>query len=116
MAKDEKTEKATPKRRQEARKKGQVAKSTDLGGALDTGVDVEGKLHPDLLADRLSFEHHLPRERLGPCVGDHGAGCNGVVALVNWIHQRRLRLFNAHAHAGLGDSFYLRRPLARRVR
>lgn len=33
MAND-KTEKATPKRRQEARKKGQVAKSQDLGGAV----------------------------------------------------------------------------------
>lgn len=30
----EKTEKATPKRREEARKKGQVARSTDLGGAV----------------------------------------------------------------------------------
>jgi flagellar biosynthetic protein FlhB len=30
----EKTEKATPKRRQEARRKGQVAKSQDLGGAV----------------------------------------------------------------------------------
>jgi flagellar biosynthesis protein FlhB len=30
----EKTEKATPKRREEARKKGQVAKSTDLNGAV----------------------------------------------------------------------------------
>ena len=30
----EKTEKATPKRRDEARKKGQVAKSQDLNGAI----------------------------------------------------------------------------------
>src|SRR3982750_4301705 len=30
----DKTEKATPKRREEARKKGQVAKSQDLNGAL----------------------------------------------------------------------------------
>src|SRR3954451_5650136 len=30
----ERTEKATPKRRQEARKKGQVAKSADLNGAV----------------------------------------------------------------------------------
>src|SRR3954452_22760971 len=30
----EKTEKATPKRREEARKKGQVAKSPDLNGAI----------------------------------------------------------------------------------
>ncbi len=34
MPQDDKTEKATPKRRQEARKKGQVAKSADLNGAL----------------------------------------------------------------------------------
>jgi flagellar biosynthesis protein FlhB len=32
MPRDDKTEKATPKRRQESRKKGQVAKSQDLGG------------------------------------------------------------------------------------
>jgi flagellar biosynthesis protein FlhB len=34
MARDDKTEKATPKRRGEARKKGQVAKSVDLNGAV----------------------------------------------------------------------------------
>ena len=34
MAGGDKTEKATPKRRAEARKKGQVAKSQDLGGAV----------------------------------------------------------------------------------
>jgi flagellar biosynthetic protein FlhB len=34
MAGGDKTEKATPKRREEARKKGQVAKSADLNGAL----------------------------------------------------------------------------------
>ncbi len=33
MPRDDRTEKATPKRRREARKKGQVAKSQDLGGA-----------------------------------------------------------------------------------
>lgn len=33
MARPEQTEKATPKRREEARKRGQVAKSTDLAGA-----------------------------------------------------------------------------------
>src|SRR3954468_123446 len=34
MGGSDKTEKATPKRRQEARKKGQVAKSADLNGSL----------------------------------------------------------------------------------
>jgi flagellar biosynthetic protein FlhB len=33
MARDDRTEKPTPKRKQEARKKGQVARSTDLSGA-----------------------------------------------------------------------------------
>src|SRR5919202_2559183 len=34
MAASDKTEKATPKKRSEARKKGQVAKSADLNGAV----------------------------------------------------------------------------------
>ena len=34
MAAGDKTEKATPKKRQEARKKGQVAKSQDINGAV----------------------------------------------------------------------------------
>src|ERR1700752_1073307 len=34
MAKPEQTEKATPKRRQEARKKGQVPRSTELAGSV----------------------------------------------------------------------------------
>lgn len=46
MAND-KTEKATPKRREEARKRGQVAKSTDLNGAV---VMIAGLLAISLLA------------------------------------------------------------------
>jgi flagellar biosynthesis protein FlhB len=38
MAKDDRTEKATPKRRQEARKKGQVARSVDFSGAIVMNV------------------------------------------------------------------------------
>lgn len=44
---DDRTEKATPKRRDEARKRGQVAKSTDLNGAL---VLLAGLLALSLLA------------------------------------------------------------------
>jgi flagellar biosynthetic protein FlhB len=44
---DDKTEKATPKRREEARKRGQVAKSTDLNGAV---VMIAGLLAISLLA------------------------------------------------------------------
>jgi flagellar biosynthesis protein FlhB len=42
MADPSKTEKATPKRRTDARKKGQVAKSTDLSGAVVLGVGLVG--------------------------------------------------------------------------
>jgi flagellar biosynthetic protein FlhB len=54
----EKTEKATPKRRAEARKKGQVAKSTDLQGAivLLAGIMAMGSAGPKLvtrMADQL---------------------------------------------------------------
>jgi flagellar biosynthetic protein FlhB len=54
----EKTEKATPKRRSEARKKGQVAKSTDLQGAivLLAGIMAMGSAGPKLvtrMADQL---------------------------------------------------------------
>lgn len=42
MADHDKTEKATPKRRTEARKRGQVAKSTDLNGAVVLGVGLVG--------------------------------------------------------------------------
>jgi len=42
MANHDKTEKATPKRRSEARKKGQVAKSTDLNGAVVLAAGLVG--------------------------------------------------------------------------
>ena len=42
MADPSKTEKATPKRRGEARKRGQVAKSTDLNGAVVLGTGLVG--------------------------------------------------------------------------
>ena len=51
MAKDDKTEKATPKRQQEARKKGQVAKSQDFNGAivLIVGLFVISSVGPAVL-------------------------------------------------------------------
>lgn len=52
MADPSKTEKATPKRRSEARKKGQVAKSTDLNGALVLAAGLVGLmfLGPNLVS------------------------------------------------------------------
>src|SRR5262245_9624557 len=46
---DDRTERATPKKREDARKRGQVAKSTDLNGAL---VLLAGLLAVSLLAPR----------------------------------------------------------------
>ena len=48
----DKTEKATPKRKEEARKKGQVARSADLGGAavLLAGLLALGAAGPALAA------------------------------------------------------------------
>ena len=56
MAGADKTEKATPKRREEARKKGQVAKSADLNGAvvLLAGLFALGSTGP---------QHRRPRAR-----------------------------------------------------
>ena len=47
----EKTEKATPKKRKEAREKGQVARSTDLQGAvvLMAGIVALGSAGPGLV-------------------------------------------------------------------
>ena len=47
----EKTEKATPKKRKEAREKGQVARSTDLQGAvvLMAGIIAIGSAGPGLV-------------------------------------------------------------------
>ncbi len=47
----DKTEKATPKRQEEARNKGQVAKSMDLGGAtvLLVGLMAIGSFGPAML-------------------------------------------------------------------
>jgi flagellar biosynthetic protein FlhB len=52
MADHDKTEKATPKRRQEARKKGQVPRSTDLNGAVVMGAGLIGivALGPSVVA------------------------------------------------------------------
>lgn len=50
MAADDKTEKPTAKRRGEARKKGQVAKSTDLNGAL---VLIAGLMAVSLMAGKI---------------------------------------------------------------
>jgi flagellar biosynthesis protein FlhB len=51
MPKDDRTEKATPKRRNEARKKGQVARSVDFSGAivLNVGLVVIAALAPAVM-------------------------------------------------------------------
>ena len=57
----DRTEKATPKHRKRAREKGQVARSTDLGGSIvrrRRAVCAQ----PDGLADRQRRRRHVPRD------------------------------------------------------
>ena len=60
MANDDKTEKPTPKRRTEARKRGQVAKSPDLNGA---GVLFAGFIAVTLMSSELVSVHGRPDGR-----------------------------------------------------
>ena len=60
MAREERTEKATPKHRQRAREKGQVARSPDLGGStvLIAGLFAISLMGPRIVECR---RRHVPR-------------------------------------------------------
>lgn len=81
MARDDRTEKATPKHRKRAREKGQVARSTDLGGAV---VLVAGLLAVSAMAPRIanagaaSFREILA-DIAHPDVATSAAGLNGLM-------------------------------------
>lgn len=81
MARDERTEKATPKHRKRAREKGQVARSADLGGA---SVLVAGLLALSLMGPRIAAAGAQTfREMLGdiahPGRATTAAGLNGLM-------------------------------------
>jgi flagellar biosynthetic protein FlhB len=80
MANDDKTEKATPKRRKEAREKGQVAKSMDLSGA---GVLVAGLIATSAFAgvivEQTGNQMTSIFDKIGrPGAATSAAGLNGL--------------------------------------
>jgi flagellar biosynthesis protein FlhB len=110
----DKTEKATPKRKEESRKKGQVAKSADLNGAVVLlagllalsafGPGIYDKLHdsmretlaliatPEVVDERgLGKLFKSGMETTALCVAPIAAACAGAGLLVN-IGQVRFRL------------------------
>jgi flagellar biosynthesis protein FlhB len=119
MANDDRTEKATPKHRQRARKKGQVARSTDVGGSLVmvAGLFAVSMMGPHIYqAGAASFRQilgeisnpgkatsaaglsdlmHSALSTIGWSVGPIAAICMGTGVLAN-IAQVGLRL-NTHA-------------------
>ncbi len=81
MARDDRTEKATPKHRQRAREKGQVARSPDLGGSL---VVVAGLFAIGLMGSRIANAtgatfHEVFADIANPGDATSAAGLNGLM-------------------------------------
>jgi flagellar biosynthesis protein FlhB len=83
MANQDKTEKATPKRRGEARKKGQVAKSNDLNGALvlTAGLIAIIALGPGVISGTSNVMQAAFLQIAHPNRVVSGAGLNGLFQL-----------------------------------
>jgi len=84
MAHDDKTEKATPKRRQEARKKGQVAKSIDLNGAfvLVAGLIAISAVAPTVVSAAAGSMRDAFTRIAHPAQLTSGASLNGLLHAV----------------------------------
>jgi flagellar biosynthetic protein FlhB len=84
MAKDDKTEKATPKRRKESRKKGQVAKSTELNSALVLGAGLIAlSMTGPAVIDSATGSMRTILELIShPNEVSSGAGLNGLMHLM----------------------------------
>jgi len=84
MASHDKTEKATPKRRSEARKQGQVAKSTDLNTAVVLGAGLVGLLFmgPAVVAGAASSMRAIFGQISRPGAATTSAGLHGLFQIV----------------------------------
>jgi flagellar biosynthetic protein FlhB len=84
MARDDKTEKATPKRRGDARKRGQVAKSTDLNGAviLLVGLFALSALAPAVVSGAADAMRSIFAQISHPAPVTSGAGMHMLVQIV----------------------------------
>jgi flagellar biosynthesis protein FlhB len=83
MADPSKTEKATPKRRTEARKQGQVAKSTDLNGAVILGVGLVGimLLGPNIVSGTAGAMNAIFGEVSNPGAATTAAGLHNLESI-----------------------------------
>jgi len=89
MANTDKTEKATPKRRSEARKKGQVAKSTDFNGALVmiAGLVAVSSLAPTIVSETghamtSMFQEIARPHAIATAAGLHGLFDTGIQVML----------------------------------
>ncbi len=94
----EKTEKATPKRREEARKKGQVAKSMDLNGAVVLmaallGLSAFGPMMLTRMQEGIVAVLHLARSP--EIVDRRGVGSLLAEAVAEEARLRGIRRFTA---------------------
>src|SRR5947209_14202287 len=80
MANDDRTEKPTGKRLPEARKKGQVAKSQDLGGALVLGAGLISLsfLGPAIVNSVAAMMRDILSRAAAPAQVSSAAGLNGI--------------------------------------
>jgi flagellar biosynthetic protein FlhB len=81
MPQDDRTEKATPKHRQRAREKGQVARSPDLGGAavLIAGLVAVGVMGPRIEQATAGTFREAFRDIANPAQATSAAGLNGLM-------------------------------------
>src|SRR5271166_3755919 len=81
MARDDRTEKATPKHRKRAREKGQVARSPDLGGALvvAAGLFAIGLMGSRIVNAVAATLHEVFADIAHPASATSAAGLGGLV-------------------------------------
>ncbi|HSZ69944.1 MAG TPA: EscU/YscU/HrcU family type III secretion system export apparatus switch protein [Solirubrobacteraceae bacterium] len=84
MAHDDRTEKATPKHRAQARKKGQIARSSDVGGSLvlAAGLFAISLLGPQIVASAEGAFRHIFATIANPAAATTAAGLKGVMETV----------------------------------
>lgn len=81
MANEDRTEKATPKHRKRAREKGQVARSTDLGGSvvLVTGLLAVSVMAPRIAQSGAACFREILADIAHPNTATSAAGLNGLM-------------------------------------
>jgi flagellar biosynthesis protein FlhB len=110
MARDDRTEKATPKRRERARKQGQIARSTDVGGSLvlAAGLFAITLLGPSVVSSVGAAFHEILAEIATPARATTAAGLHslldvGIATLGATVGPIAAVCFGAGLLAGAGQ-------------